>query len=125
MLNYELAKLLKDAGFPQPDKPEGSFDSWTIRERYGENYYKTLEGEIIKQHFSPGQTYLKELVFIPTLSELIEACGEEFDSLQRVNDDTGVYYWAKTMVSFAIGGTEISGDTPEEAVAKLWIELNK
>jgi len=54
----------------------------------------------------------------PTLSELIEACGDRFQYVRRNNDGT---FWA--MDSF--GNQTSDEQTPEEAVAKLWIELNK
>jgi hypothetical protein len=62
----------------------------------------------------------KKPVAYPTLSELIEACGDEFGSLSFVNGK----YWSVT------GGPRgicinTEGKTTEEAVARLWLELNK
>ena len=59
---------------------------------------------------------------IPTLSELIEACGEEFGRLILQNyeglpDDRK--WWAN------YGEFHGYGKTPKKAVAKLWLELNK
>lgn len=60
----------------------------------------------------------------PSLSELIEACGDRFYSLVKPIDENpwSVTYWneAKKSVSCAVYGS-----TPEEALANLWIELNK
>lgn len=62
----------------------------------------------------------------PTLSELIEACGDRFGSLTR--NQRGVWYTAspfgegKNAYELAISD-EYS--TPEEAVARLWLALNK
>ncbi len=84
-MNYELAKQLKDAGFPQ--------DECCVHGKSGHDH-----------------------VFEPSLSELIEACGDEFHGLWRVMDE----WFAKDA-----RGLEIKGSTPEEAVAKLWLALNK
>lgn len=63
-LDYELGKELKDVGFPQNGKGERQYFRSGVRDRteYGH------EGEA---------------VYFPTLSELIEACGDEFMSLRR------------------------------------------
>lgn len=53
----------------------------------------------------------------PTLSELIESCGEGARCLLNKGDGTG---WA-----YAVNGVGASGETPEEAVANLWLKLNK
>ncbi len=107
-MNYELAKELQEAGFPQtPHYPE--------------------QLESVDEGFA----------YIPTLSELIEACGNiilyklpennEWDSSEKgiwVADTIGEYFCADTyFVDTQISGEK--GNTPEEAVAHLYIELNK
>lgn len=90
-MNYELAKKLKDAGFPQ---------------KYEE---KNDNGA---------------LPYTPTLSELIEACGYEFGGLIQYHKEHKTDYWE----AYSYQGMEsktVRGDTPEEAVANLWLELNK
>jgi len=96
-MDYELAKKLKDAGFPMPDIREGSHK--------------------VFQH--------PEYVVCPTLSELIEACGQKFFMLQ--NQDGITKEWlAREARRWHIGPyKEGIGSTPEEAVANLWLELNK
>jgi hypothetical protein len=61
-MDYELAKSLMDAGFPQIGK--GS-----------------LIGSPNKLVWRSG-----DRVYVPTLEELIEACGRNFDSLDRQHD---------------------------------------
>ena len=61
-MNNELYKKLKDAGFPQ----EGD---WWFRK-----YHDGSIGRINAHRDIP----VKEDVYSPTLSELIEACGDEF-----------------------------------------------
>ena len=80
MITYELALLLKGAGFPR---------------------------EVNK----------KEWIKIPTLSELIEAI-KGYVVLER-----GKNYWICFLRENPLG--QENGDTPEEAVSKLWLALNK
>ncbi len=62
-----------------------------------------------------------EEVFIPTISELIEACGDRFKPLARYGDD-----WCTDLcVGDKFERWASKGKTPEEAVAKLWLALNK
>jgi len=113
-MNHELAKKLKDSGFPQninPDLP----DYTTVEIKGGERYK------------------------VPTLSELIEACGGANDfSLERIKD---TWFAKKDWVSepFKVEDKKVNysniavsvipksgeGRTPEEAVANLWLSLNK
>lgn len=91
-MNYELAKQLKDAGFPLP-----RMGGW-IRE----------EGQ--------------EPIAAPNLSELIAACG---DRLMSVNKHPWKGNWYAT--GMATGWFKVPqefGDSPEEAVARLWLALN-
>ena len=125
-MNYELAKQLKDAGFPQfgngfaliPDNipvgdgtPEEIEEDGTMTVIDWQNYiYNT-------------SLHSEEMMYQPTLSELIEACGDEFGELQRDKDAVGdvifiaIHRSIKDMAEY--------GKTPEEAVAKLWLKLNE
>ena len=94
-MNYELAKQLKEAGFPQT----------------GEFFY--TENESICNSKDVG-------VHKPTLSELIEACGDKIICLER-GLKSGWFAFPTRRDAKPNG----NGDTPEEAVAKLWLELNK
>lgn len=84
-MNYELAKELKEAGFPR---------------------YKDIDVEMYE---SEKQTYFS------TLEELIEACGTEIE----------LYVGENTSVANKRGGPEVRCSTPTEAVARLWLALNK
>jgi hypothetical protein len=57
-------------------------------------------------------------LYYPTLSELIEACGKDFEMLVQRNAGQ---CWG------AVGGVhgDVRGSTPEEAVARLWLALHK
>ncbi len=139
MIKYDLAKQLKDAGFEQGFRstymwPDGSTNDGNLKDDSG------------------------ELVAVPTLSELIEACGGYFGALVRVeyphitdmphcwcnpmkevqpNRNMVIVHtketkleWkvaavGKTMDDLTLPSQEVSGSTPEEAVANLWLALNK
>jgi len=60
----------------------------------------------------------------PTLSELIDACGDMFDSLEKRG---GVYFAfgsSKDSAMLKIDPYREVGSTPGEAVANLWLSLN-
>ena len=113
MINYELAKRLKDAGFPL----EMSHESWEIRCKNG----------IKKQLLSPYFVFIEgDNYSIPTLSELIEACGEDFHCLVHVIDgeiDSDREFWSAGKGALVKDWS--NGSTPEEAVAMLWLALNQ
>ena len=88
-MNYELAKKLKDAGYPQ-DFSDGRI-------------------AVVNSNNS-------DYAFPPTLSELIDACGDGFDYLERYTKDI----WTATDGDYIFE----QGLTPEDAVANLYIKLN-
>lgn len=97
-MTYELAKQLKDAGFPQNED----------------------EADYGKSGFAEGYAYC------PTLSELIlevyKYCHEV--RLDCTKDNPGV--WA-ACTCWGNGREDdwVTGSSPEEAVASLWFALNK
>lgn len=93
MISYELAKELRDEGFPQK-KWSGitAFDGLGNTEEHG--------------------------AYCPTLDQLIEACGDNFSALVLERDGG----WSCS--AFDRPGI-YGGSTPEEAVARLYLELNK
>jgi len=80
MISYELARKLKDTGFPQ--------------------------SELARAQQQAGYDY----VSLPTLSTLIETCAEGFGALGRERGE-----WSNAH----------EGETPEDAVARLWLSLNE
>jgi len=100
-VKYELAKELKDAGFPQ-------FFS------EGMSYYDK-KGTFVESACSEYNDDQDWNIRVPTLSELIEACGDGFEKLHLAG---GKFH--------AVGDGVIWGveDTPEEAVARLWLALH-
>lgn len=119
-MTYELAKELKDAGFEQWDiHGDGRYDLTKLSDdpknkwvgRYMTGYSK--------------EELVSYTAIIPTLSELIEAC---------VHDDA--YFDLKRELDVWIAETPHGtlenhrplrgfGQNPDEAVARLWLALNK
>lgn len=93
-MNYELALKLKEAGFPQfPDNRNGFY-------LYDSDGFGT------------------EQVYVPTLSELIEAC--KLDSFFQLTFMSSSGKWSSEFDSY-----HGKGSTPEEAVANLYLALNQ
>lgn len=113
-MNYELDKRLKDAGFPQ----EGVREPFCTECKEPAGYVKDFG-------------HKKEYVKVPSLSELIAACGEEFYDLTRAIDGTfHAMSWGEDRTDLGGGKCEPGccgkvgkGATPEEAVAHLWLAL--
>lgn len=106
-MNYELAKELKEAGFPQP-------------------------------FFNGKAVYGEDGVYRPKLEELIEACGKRFLWVQQTEEgewealsrsepptkeekEQAERRGKRPMAHMSIG----KGSTPTEAVARLYLSLNK
>ena len=92
-----LYKELEEAGFPQEGDGHGSNRG-------------TKDGEVF---------------YYPTLSELIEACGEGFQSLENKKGKVVLGITEDWVVSYRTpsGGGATFGKSPEEAVAKSWLAL--
>lgn len=115
-MNYDTAKQLKDAGYVFI-KPFGG--------RIGVNF-SSIDSIVIRE--DDAFVRLDDFWYkLPTLSELIEACGNKFHRLVRMEDcwrafggqlpynDNGQNDWNYSN----------SGSTPEIAVARLWRNINK
>ena len=118
MINYELAKKLKEAGFPQ-NNSEFYYSPYILINSEMKEPEFVLHYKLSPLHSDYCGT--KGSISCPTLSELIEACGGGFQKLEKV--ETWSAYWCPKDDDGS--GLKIeSGKTPEEAVANLWLELN-
>lgn len=116
-MNYELAKQLKETGFNQ------------IQGFRFSNFVSPITSEQSK-NIEPGAVLLMKDndVYIPTLSELIEACGKDFRLL--ILHTTFIKKLQKPWEAVPNKRNRPeckskNGETPEIAVALLWLELNK
>ena len=103
-MDYSLAKELKDAGFPQNGKSRNT-------------------------HSDINDSILIERVAQPTLSELIEACPKQMGTATFVLGSANQgQAWVACYFDFrANRGAELNetGQTPDEAVARLWLALRR
>lgn len=98
---YHLALELHDAGFPQ-----GGDGTWV--------------GAPDAVVWRSGDT-----VYAPTLSELIEAFGGYSTLSLEMKDRQKPDRWAATASRIGQLHDWVHGSTPEEAVAHLWLALNR
>ncbi len=128
-MTYELAKQLKDAGYSQ-ELTNGQWAYFTDKYGHTESELHLMHNDndegcfcgndYSHRYFDYGEAHWTK---VPTLSELIEACGRGFQRLDRhnlvANPDT---FWAFS--SKSDDARFGHGDTPEEAVANLYLALN-
>ena len=100
-ISYDLAKRLNDAGL----------------EQNGDGHVIFPDG-----HIEPAGSGFDGAMYVPTLSELIEACGDRIDTIGRYRKK-----WFATGKKSRTHYIATTGhfDTPEIAVAQLWLALNK
>src|SRR6516225_5767632 len=91
MISHQLARKLKDAGFPQ--------------------------SELARAQQRAGYDY----VSLPNLSTLIEVCGEGFGALGR---EPNRWVACEYVSERGEWSNVHEGETPEDAVARLWLSLN-
>lgn len=114
-MDYQLAKELKDAGFPQnPQRHSERPDSWIHP-----------DGDIADWVGASGGNPDDEC-YLPTLEELIEACpqihdGCAFDMIVIEGEWIAWYEAPNREIKKTPEGL---GKTPTEAVARLWLALN-
>jgi hypothetical protein len=116
-MNYELAKQLKDSGFPFRRIEAGMCMS---RESADDviDFNPSGDSSIGAQHF-----------FKPTLEELIEKLGGAFRAVYR-EERLNVSFIAvcpqmSALSEGEIGNITATGSTAVEAVAHLWLALNE
>ena len=97
-MTYELARELKDAGFPQKENPT----------------YVWSDNSNSRSTFD---------CYVPTLDELAFECGDELSALKRTDDG----FWT-TIRRSTDGGLFVdfsTYQTPEEALSRLWLSIQR
>ncbi len=99
-MNYELAKKLKDAGYPQ----------------------KCIKGDFMSDRYSSEEGWEESNCYIPSLSELIEATPQ-MSQLDKHYDGE----WRASYMPMPEHGKDIFGfgKTPEIAVSMLYLALHE
>jgi hypothetical protein len=114
-MDSELARELRDAGFSNIQD---------VQHRQGREFLAP-DGHVFV--YSVGQIAPSEDWFIPTLDELIEACAEDFDCMYRSSNGSWLAAGVICDHGDAFGIQPKKGeskDSPEEAVARLWLALH-
>jgi hypothetical protein len=112
-MNYEIAIELKAAGFPNIKD---------LQHRQGREFIPS-DGSV--PVYSLGDAADVEDWFVPTLEELIEACGQRFQDLCLLGE-AGQFQWYCSITKESDGEhMRHYGTTPTEAVSRLWLALNK
>lgn len=111
-LSYNTAKWLKEMGFPQ----------------VGEWYFIHVAGTgnpNVDYEVTHAPYFSDRIVCIcPTLSELIEACGGGFISLNKLaHPKPGQDRWIVVGKSTKTTQVRVTGPTHSEAVAELWLAI--
>ena len=132
-MNYELALKLKEAGWDKETFWFYTSDETDTIFKTAHNYgYDTANIQFIKG--KNGKSICSQklvLCYAPTLSELIKACGNSFLGLSRtreaITSEKTLHWRADGSYSGSNLGFTIAimESTPEEAVANLWLKLNK
>jgi hypothetical protein len=112
VMNYELSKQLKDAGFPQ------GTGRYYLDEDEGAAFGSAKEVEFMLSNFEAKDTPRHKFAYSPTLSELIAACGQDF---ARLIHHPSERKWRA--VCYSQHEKDYWGSIPEEAVARLWLAL--
>lgn len=126
-MDYELALQLKKAGYPQESDDElDVFYSWGGElNDLGEKMIEIWQLKFLKG-LERATAHGKELVFAPDLRHLIRTCGDDFGQLIAVKESKKFKLATVGWVAHKAASpmTEEMYSTPEEACARLWLELN-
>lgn len=120
-MNYDLAKKLKDAGFPQKSSV------LVFQNRESADLYISEHGNVSKLVTDKWEN----MPYLPTLSELIEECGHTYNAVCLLAEFELLWSKDKWFAAFTDSDHKIidnmcgEGLVPEEAVLNLWLELNK
>jgi hypothetical protein len=118
-MNYKTVKKLKESGFQQ----------WIMDTMIKRRGYFVIDNEIderlIEVYLESDlkRLGLENLIYVPTLSELIEETTRNYYNFDL---GTGVVVGEESFIWTAkTRGHSAQGYSPEEAVANLWMALNK
>lgn len=110
MITFALAKELQEAGFRQHG--EGGF---AYRNEFG-----TANWGRVNYHYG---------YYTPTLTDLVDACGEGFSQLLRNYTDVPMGGPGKWLACHSPDRGETDdcavGDGADQAVARLWLAINQ
>jgi hypothetical protein len=106
-MTYELAKQLKEAGWPQVFEYGARFYDGS----YDDHWERIWIDGMLRERAD------KTCVVKPTLEQLIKACGKHLYELTNLEEEG---WEAHSVIVFSQ-----KGNTPDEAVARLWLAIFK
>jgi hypothetical protein len=116
MISFALAQELKKAGFTQRNH---SGSRYFVNEHLFINREDAIRMKYADKAKQDWEFKLEEeLVYLPTLSELVAGCGLPF---VLSADERGQWYAKNVFLEHAEGAR---GASAEEAVARLWLLLH-
>jgi hypothetical protein len=120
-MKYDLAKELANTGFMPKSYVGARFYHSIASHRKG----AMPEHEVVIQVFDDLTFGPPSYLYIPTLDDLIEACGREFRTLDRDGSSGKIEWLCNNYISEDDDGSGdiIVGKSPVEAVARLWLRV--
>ena len=135
-LSYELCKQLRDAGFPQ------TTNLAFVKSPHARDDFRTVQSIAVNEDNDGRANLLSagyEVVSLPSLEELIDACGEECLVVKQylmgdwcASNEYEPHPFHEqcsecdnTKIAEPRDWKRCEGKTPIEAVAKLYLQLNK
>jgi hypothetical protein len=122
-MKYDLAKQLNDAGFLKKSYVGAKFYRSVVTHRKG----AIPAREVAIQVFEELTFDSPDFIYIPTLEDLIEACGRGFRTLDRDVSGGKIVWLCNNYFDENDEGSGdiIAGVSPAEAIARLWLMLRK
>jgi hypothetical protein len=121
MLSIETCRALKEVGFPQPIKVEKEWQRWDCNGYggvYEDGYLNPPSGPSAGTGtLSSVQSMPEELLYCPTIEDLLQEIGTEFLALELLTQQR-IEWTAK-----GTKATMVTGRTPEDALAELYLSL--
>lgn len=112
MLSYEICNKLKDAGSPQNT-------GWKPC-TFEKNGHDAKDHTYMPEPCGNPEFYYEPIC--PTLSELIEACGDNLESMTRLSD--GRWFVGSDLKDASGNREEVVRGSLEEAVAEMYLTIN-
>ena len=117
MLPLETCRVLKEAGFPQPIEVDPIWRKWDCKGYggvYEDGYFHPPSGPCSGEvHHSNLTTLPAELLYCPTIEDLLQELGTNFASLE----------FSPSGKWIARGGRTFPGPAPEDVLAALYLAV--
>lgn len=134
MLSFELCQRLKEKGYPQPDlecgEDEARFayayraDSQDLQMFHYDNDERRTVGNDYSNALNDLREEGIELIFCPTIEDLLRALEEDFSNLELSTSGSGWWAWSPKRPACYGDGLWKGAENPETSLANLWLSLH-